>query len=122
MWGIPVDEIVSEQIDLAHSLLGAEAARRDYGVYDEEILQAIRYHIGGHKDMTLLDKVILLADFIEPTRDDYPGLTEMRALAYTDMDAALLVGLRATVEDNIQRGRLIHPWSLDAIKILAKGS
>jgi nicotinate-nucleotide adenylyltransferase len=120
-WDIPLDDILAANIDLTHGLLGAKAAERDYGVYDEEILQAIRYHTAGHAHMNMLDKIILLADFIEPARQDYPGLSDMRALAYTDMDAALLIGLRGVLADNKARGRSIHPWSLDAINLLTKG-
>jgi nicotinate-nucleotide adenylyltransferase len=118
LWHIPLCETLSAQIDLTHGLLGAEAARRDFGVYDEEILQAIRFHIAGHKDLTLLDKIILLADFIEPTREDYPGLTQIRELAYTDINAAILCGLRVVMQDNFERKRLIHPWSMDAVNTL----
>jgi nicotinate-nucleotide adenylyltransferase len=119
-WNIAVDEIMASQIDLTHSLLSAESARRDYGVYDEEILQAIRCHTTGHGAMTLLDKLIALADFIEPTREDYPGLKETRALAYTDIDAALLTGFKEVVKFNEARGRLVHPWSRDAIESLER--
>jgi nicotinate-nucleotide adenylyltransferase len=121
IWQIPLDEVLETQIDLTHGLLGAETAKREYGVFDEEILQAIRYHTGGHKHMTLLDKIILLADFIEPTREDYPGLHEMRELAYKNIDAALLVGLKGVVAENTEKRRLIHPWSTDAINTLERG-
>jgi predicted HD superfamily hydrolase involved in NAD metabolism len=112
--------VLDAQIALTHRMLGAEAARRDFGVYDEEILQAIRYHTGGHGAMTVLDKIILLADFNEPTRDDYPGLAEIRALAYTDLDEALLVGIESVVAENIERKRMIHPRSYDSIKDLQR--
>jgi nicotinate-nucleotide adenylyltransferase len=121
MWNIPMDDILHAQIDLTHSLLGAESAWRDYNVYDGEILQAIRYHTTGHKNMTLMDKIILLADYIEPTRDDYPGLSKIREQAYVNLNSAILTGIRATIRENKIRGRAIHPWSKEAIKELKKG-
>jgi len=117
-WGICVDEIVAAHIDLAHGLLGAEAALRQYLVKDEEILQAIRFHILGHKNMTLLDKIIVLADFIEPYREDYYPLKEMREYAYTDINKALVIGLTAMRNIDAKRGKTLHHWSKDAIETL----
>ena len=117
-WGIQVDEVVAAHIDLAHGLLGAEAASRQYLVKDEEILQAIRYHILGHKNMTLLDKIIVLADFIEPYREDYYPLKEMQEHAYTDINKALLIGLTAMRDIDEKRGKTLHHWSKDAIETL----
>lgn len=119
-WGIEPDEIVAGHIDLAHGLLGAEAAKRDYYIEDEEILQAIRYHILGHGGATLLDKIIVLADFIEPYREDYYPLQEMRALAYTDINKALALGLKAMRDIDAARGKKLHHWSDDCIKLLEK--
>jgi nicotinate-nucleotide adenylyltransferase len=118
LWNVPMDDILSNRIDLTHSLLGAESAMRNYQLYDEEILQAIRYHTTGHANMTLLDKIILLADFIEPRRDDYPGLSEMRALAYKDINKALLVGFKEVAIILEKNGQVIHPWNTAAIKQL----
>jgi len=117
-WGIEIDEIVAEHIELAHGLLGAESAKRDYFVTDEEILQAIRFHILGHGDITLLDKIIVLADFIEPYRDYYYPLNEMREFAYIDIDKALVIGLTAMREVDLARGKTLHHWSKDAIETM----
>jgi nicotinate-nucleotide adenylyltransferase len=68
--------------------------------------------------MTLLDKIIMLADFIDPTREQYEGLQEMRALAYTDIDAALRIGITNTIKFNEQKRRPVHPWSRVALKKL----
>jgi len=117
-WGIEIDEIVAGHIDLAHGLLGAESARRDYHIEDEEILQAIRYHILGHGSATLLDKIVVLADFIEPYREDYYPLQEMRDLAYVDINKALALGLKAMRDIDSARGKKLHHWSEDCIKLL----
>jgi len=110
-WDIETDDIIAGHIDLSHGLLGAESAKRDYFVSDPEILQAIRFHILGHKNMALLDKVILLADFIEPYREDYYPLKEMRELAYADIDKALVLGLVTMRNVDIASGKKLHQWS-----------
>jgi len=115
-WCIALDEVLSAHIDITHSLLGAESARRNYQINDPEILQAIAFHTTGGANMTLLDKIILLADFIDPYREDYPPLEEMRRHAYTDMKKALRIGMEYNVQDLQARGNAIHPWTRDAMK------
>jgi nicotinate-nucleotide adenylyltransferase len=83
-------------------------------------MQAIKYHTTGHKKMTLLDKVIMLADYIEPYREDYTSLDEIRKYAYTNMDKALYIGTKGTIEDEKSKGNAIHHWSKDALKVLKK--
>jgi len=119
-WNIETDKIIDAHIELAHGLLGAESAKYDYFVTDKEILQAIGFHILGHKNMTLLDKIILLADFIEPYRDDYYPLKEMREYAYVDINKALIIGLTAMRDIDASRGKTLHPWSEDALKTLSE--
>jgi nicotinate-nucleotide adenylyltransferase len=117
-WQIPMDKISSAHIDILHGFLGAEVARREFFITDEEILQAIRYHTIGHGEMTKLDKIIMLADYIEPFREGYPPLEDMRNLAYTNMHKALTIGMKFTNEEVKQRGHSVHPWSKDALKSL----
>jgi nicotinate-nucleotide adenylyltransferase len=119
-WGIQLDSVLTAHIDITHSLLGAESAKRDFFIDDEEILQAIRYHTIGHGKMTLLDKIIMLADYIEPYREDYHPLTEMRQLAYKNINKALLTGMKATNDEIKQRGHSVHPWSKNALRELKK--
>ena len=121
IWNIPLDEILVSDIDITHSLLSSESARRDYNVHDEEVLQAIRYHTTGNENMSLLDKVIYLADFIDPYRDDYPPHKKIREYAFKDIDKALLIGHKYTIQDLKERGKPIHPWSKAAQKELQKG-
>jgi len=116
LWAITLDDVLLESIDITHSLLGAEIAKRDFHINDEEILQAIRYHTTGHKHMSLLDKVVMLADYIEPYRVDYEPLNEMRRLAHLDIDKALIVGIKSTNRELKESGRSIHRWSKDALK------
>ena len=117
-WGIKIDKVVAQNIYLAHGLLAAESAKRDYHVTDKEILQAIRFHILGHKGITLLDKIIIVADFIEPYREDYYPLYEMRDLAYVNINKALSIGLSAMRKADAARGKTLHHWSKDTLEVL----
>jgi nicotinate-nucleotide adenylyltransferase len=117
LWCVELDEILAKDIDIAHAMLGAESAFRDFQVSDPEILQAISRHTIGQSGMTLLDKIIMLADYIEPYRDkNYPPLAEMREIAYVDINKALLIGMKHTNEDLKERGKPIHPWSDDVLR------
>lgn len=82
---------------LLHSKVGAFLAREKYGVEDEEILNAICYHTTGRPNMTLLEKIIFLADYMEPGRDKAPNLPLIRQLIFLDIDKALLQVLEDTL-------------------------
>ncbi len=111
---VKTDEIMEQQPDLLHPFLGAEVAKREYQIQDEEILNAIRYHTTGRANMTLLEKIVFIADYIEPHREKFEGLEEARRLAYLDLDLAMKFILEQTIAFVKQRGRLLHPLSLEA--------
>lgn len=111
---IHIDEIMKEIPDLIHPFLGAEVARREYEVCDEDILNAIKYHTTGRPDMSLLEKIVFVADYIEPNRKPFDGLMEARELAYVDIDRAMEFILERTIEYVNQRKRAIHPLSVKA--------
>ena len=96
-YGIMCDNAERNTPKLLHAKTGATVAREQFGIPDA-IYQAIRWHTTGKPDMTLLEKIIYLADYIEPTRD-FPGIDELRKLAYEDLDRALLLGLQMTVDE-----------------------
>lgn len=96
---------------LWHAHAGAYLAKRDYGIEDEEILDAIRYHTSGRERMTLLDKVVCLADYIEHGRD-FPGVIEMRELAEHSLEESLLLGFNGTIRVLIERGQIIFPLTV----------
>ncbi len=104
--GIELDELERQSEKLLHSKSGAATAKYVYG-QPEEVYWAIFYHTTGRADMTLLEKIVYLADYMEPNRD-FPGVEELRRLCYTDLDAALEMGLRMSVDDLTQRGVPIH--------------
>ncbi len=89
---------------LMHAPAGATLARQKYGVEDHAILSAIRWHTTGHEGMTRLEKIVYLADFIEPNRPDYPGLSELRAEAFRDLDRAVRLAAENTMRYVRARG------------------
>ncbi len=96
-----------------HAPLGAVVAEREYGVTDKEILDAIRYHTVARRGMTLLDKIVYVADMTEPGRD-FDGVAPLRALAHEDIDKAFCEALRRSLIYNIDKGAVIHPNTLEA--------
>ena len=97
---------------LYHAISGAAVARHIFGV-SPGIESAIRWHTTGKADMTTLEKIIYLADYIEPTRD-FCDLTELRALAFQNLDRAMLLGLTMAVHDLKERGMAVHSNSVYA--------
>lgn len=98
---------------VVHAPVGAYIAEREYGITDIEILDAIRYHTVAREKMTVLDKVIYLADIIEPYRD-FDGVENLRKLCNEDLDLAFCEALRRSVVFNIEKGNIIHPNTLYA--------
>ncbi len=111
-YGIVLDELEKKALKLLHAKTGAALARDVFGV-DDEVYNAILWHTTGKPDMTVLEKVIYLADFIEPTRD-FPGVDTLREAVWQDLDRGLLMGLEMTVEEMEEMGNPIHVNTLRA--------
>jgi len=105
--GLEPSKLERLQPALLHAPPGAIIAERRFGVVDPEILRAIRYHTTGAAQMTMLDKVIYLADYIEPGRN-FVGVERVRELAETDLDAALLAAYDNTIIYVLAGGALLH--------------
>jgi predicted HD superfamily hydrolase involved in NAD metabolism len=86
---IDVTDIERRNHSLLHAKVGMYLARTKYDVYDTEILNAIRWHTTGREDMSLLEKIIYIADFIEPNRKPLEGMDDIRKEAFTDIDRCL---------------------------------
>ena len=100
---IPVSEFEQTHPFLLHAKLGAYVARAKYDVTDEEILSAITWHTTGKPEMTLLEKIVYIADYIEPKRDKAPNLAVVRKLAFEDLDECMykiLADTLAYLEEN----------------------
>jgi predicted HD superfamily hydrolase involved in NAD metabolism len=99
--------------NLAHSKIAAEMIKKDFGIEDEDILNAVRYHTTGRAGMSPLEKVIFLADSIEPGRN-YPGVDDIRNVAKTDLNRACLMCLERTIEYINNKGFYLDPDTLEA--------
>ena len=104
------DMLASPQ--LLHAVTGAAFARDLFQISDE-IYDAIRYHTTGKPAMTLLEKIIYLADYTEPSRD-FDGVDKLRKVCNEDLDAAMALGLKMSIEDVREKGRNPYKDSLEA--------
>ena len=94
---LPVSEIERKCPFLLHGKVGAVFAQEMYGVEDDEILSSIIFHTTGRPAMSLLEKIIFTADYIEPYRKPLPKIDEIRKAAYTDLELAIVMVLENTL-------------------------
>ncbi len=107
-FGIILTDVEKSAQKLWHAILGAAYMEKVLGVKDPEILTAVRYHTTGRAGMSLLEKVIFVADFISEDRD-YPGVDRMRKKADADLDSAILEGTAFTIGELLEGGWAVHP-------------
>ena len=112
--GLDVGGPERESPKLLHGPVAAELARRELGVEDGEVLEAIRAHTTGRPGMGPLSLVLYVADKIEPARD-YPSVENLRRLARRDLRAAAAESLRRSIAHNEERGRPTHPASIETL-------
>lgn len=96
---------------LIHARLGAYFAEYEYGITDSEILDAITYHTSGRPAMTMIEKIVYLADYIEPGRKKIPGLAEVRTAAFDDIDTAVCMTAESTLAFLKRAGRKVDPMT-----------
>lgn len=109
-YGIFLDEVDYETPALLHAKLGAEIAADKFGVLDREIQDAIRTHTTGAPGMSMLQKIIYVADYIEPNRDDIIlHIDKIQELAFRDIDEAVYVISGKVLEYLESQGRMIDP-------------
>ena len=113
-WNLPFGEPERESPKLLHGPVAAELARRELGVRDEEVLEAVREHTTGRPGMGPLSLVLYVADKIEPARD-YPSVGRLRLLAREDLRGAAAESLRRSIAHNEERGRPTHPASIETL-------
>ena len=111
--GISADEVELSMPALLHAPAGAALAREQYHVTDAAVLSAIRWHTTGRRNMTRLEKIIYLADMIEPERADFPGLDEIRAQSLVDLDKAVALAAARSAEYVLERGKKLHPRTME---------
>lgn len=98
---------------LLHGLAGAIIAKEKMGIEDNDILNAAIFHTTGKEDMTLLEKIIYIADYIEPSRD-FKGVEELREITFKNLDEGLLKAFDNTIKFIIDKGLLIHQRTIEA--------
>lgn len=111
-YDIICDNLELENEKLLHAKTGAAVAEDLFGA-DPQVRSAVRWHTTGRPAMSQLEKIIYLADYIEPTRD-FEGIDELRRLCDENLDAAMELGLRMSIEDVRANGREVHPDSIRA--------
>lgn len=88
-YGLKISKTEEENPGLLHAKLGAYLAREKYKIKDQDIINAIASHTTGRPDMSLLEKIVYIADYIEPGRKPLPNMPEVRPLAFRDLDLCL---------------------------------
>ena len=94
---LEVTEIEKTNPSLLHAKVGADLSKRKYGIEDEEICSAVRYHTTGRPNMTLLEKIIFIADYMEPHREEAEDLPIVRKQVFVNIDQALCTILKDTL-------------------------
>ena len=115
-YGVGLDEFSHNNPKTLHALTGSLVAERIFGE-NKAVVDAIASHTTGKGNMNTLEKIIYVADYMEPNRD-FPGVEELRSLAYTDLDKALKLGLEMTLSMLKTQGREISPGSYEALRWL----
>ncbi|HJC43366.1 MAG TPA: bis(5'-nucleosyl)-tetraphosphatase (symmetrical) YqeK [Candidatus Mediterraneibacter gallistercoris] len=119
-YDIQLTESELEMPALVHAKLGAYLARHEYKIKDQGILDAITYHTTGRPGMTLLEKIIYIADYIEPNRKIIPGLEEIRGIVFQDIDRAVYLSAKNTVRYLNDGGKAVDPTTVSTCEYYRK--
>jgi nicotinate-nucleotide adenylyltransferase len=112
-YGINLDDFSENNPKTLHARTGSMVAERIFGE-DPRVVAAIASHTTGKADMNTLEKIIYVADYMEPNRD-FPGVEQLRELAFSDIDAALKLGLEMTLQHLANQGAEVSPESREAL-------
>ena len=110
---IILSEVEEINKSLWHSIIAPIVAKEKLGIEDEEILSSLRWHTTGKEDMTTLEKIIYIADMIEPTRD-FDGLEELRNITFNNLDDGVLAGLTHTMKFLLSKNSLMDENTVKA--------
>ena len=112
--GMKLTEIEISTAKLYHAMCGSLYIQKEFGIDNQDMINAVRYHTTGRRNMSLLEKIVFIADFISAERS-YDGVEIMREKASRSLDEAIVEGLGFTIKDLIDRGeRFVHPDTIDA--------
>ena len=113
-FNVELETLEVNNIALSHSVIGSYVAVDIFNIKDEEIINAIKYHTTGKENMSLLEKIIYIADLIEEDRN-FPRVEELRELTYCGkLEEALLLSFNNTIKFVIDNNQLIHPRTIKA--------
>lgn len=110
---ISYSKLEKENAFLLHGKVGAHIAKYEFDIEDEDILNAITWHTTGRPGMSLLEKIVFIADYIEPMRRPLPEMDEIRQLAFVDIDAAMVKILANTLTYLEKKGEPMDPMTLE---------
>lgn len=111
--GYLIDKVCQNQPQLLHGLAGSIIAKKVMNIEDIDILNSIKYHTTGRENMTILEKIIYISDYIEPSRKFY-GVESLRELAFRDLNKGLLKAFDNTINYVISKGELLHADTIAA--------
>lgn len=112
-YGIEINEIYTANPQLLHGPVGSFLARHVFNIDDPDVIHSIYYHTTGCENMSMLDKIIYIADFIEPGRD-FPGVDKLRKVAYDELDISILMAMDSTIRYVIERKQMIDTLTVRA--------
>ena len=105
--------IADKAPQILHAIYAPYLAKKDYKIEDKDILSAIRWHTTGKKDMTMLEKIVFVADYIEPNRKKLPDLDRIRTLSFHDISEAVKVTAKSTIEYLGSQGMYIDKFTYE---------
>ena len=111
--GAYVALIADKAPQILHAVYAPYLAKKDYKIEDKDILSAIRWHTTGKKDMTMLEKIVFVADYIEPNRKKLPDLDRIRTLSFHDISEAVKVIAKSTIEYLGSQGMYIDKYTYE---------
>ena len=111
--GAYVALIADKAPQILHAIYAPYLAKKDYKIEDKDILSAIRWHTTGKKDMTMLEKIVFVADYIEPNRKKLPDLDRIRILSFHDISEAVKVIAKSTIEYLGSQGMYIDKFTYE---------
>ncbi len=119
-YAIDLNDVEKEAPFLLHAKLGAYLTEHEYGIKDQDIIGAVRFHTTGRSNMTLLEEIIYIADFIEPNRQEIPGLKEIRQLAFSDRNKAIARIAASTLNYVEKSARPVDPATKETFEYYDK--
>lgn len=119
-YNIPMNDVFLVQPGLLHGFVGAFEAQNKFAIDDEDILNAVKYHSTARPGMSMLEKIVYIADCIEPNRKKHSWMSALRNLAYCDIDEAVVFGINVSLSHLVEQNKLINPLSIDARNFLLK--